>query len=140
MIRFLNHECQRKDGKMGTCYSQQECDRVKGKTETSARDICAQGNGICCLSEYDIKLYTHENGHLKCDSSLHHLHFVFYFTSFFIVQGSCGDTVKENNTYFEVKNPENNKICAHKICPFSTNICQVKYILHFLTLSVGSTA
>ena len=42
-----------------------------------------------------------------------------------LVIGRCGDTIAENNTYFESQGSEAGN-CALKICPCSDNICQLR--------------
>jgi len=50
----------------------------------------------------------------------------------------CGDTVSENNTYFESSGSEVGS-CTVKICPCSDNICQLRLDFETFTLTGPST-
>ena len=48
---------------------------------------------------------------------------------FFLVIARCGQTIAENNTYFESQGSESGN-CALKICPCSDNICRIRLDLN----------
>lgn len=53
--------------------------------------------------------------------------------------GRCGDTISQNNTYFESRGSESGS-CTLKICKCSTNVCQLRLDFETFQISGPSTS
>ena len=56
-----------------------------------------------------------------------------------LVIGRCGDTISQNNTYFESRGSESGS-CTLKICKCSTNVCQLRLDFETFQISGPSTS
>ena len=64
---------------------------------------------------------------------------VFFKILSFLVIGRCGDTISQNNTYFESRGSESGS-CTLKICKCSTNVCQLRLDFDTFQISGPSTS
>jgi len=58
VVKFPNEPCNSGGTKNGTCYTSEECESKKGKSEGS----CAEGYGVCCVFSEGCGDVTAENG------------------------------------------------------------------------------
>ncbi len=115
VVRFHNSPCSGGGGGSslnGTCYTEAECSQRGGDTAGG----CAQGFGVCCTCEKYIPTKRLPLLNLNCK-----------------VRVGCGGSSSENCTYFSSGGGGVGAgSCVARICPRSTDICQVNINSLFL--------